>query len=118
MWDDLRATWNHEHGYTNVWRKGQLSGSERIRKTGVGEGALTAAHLNQKPLEFMELQIASTTNPGDVVWEPFGGLGSAAVASVLLNRSVFYSEVNLNYYSIARKRCEDALGSVSLKEVG
>ncbi|MGH3827250.1 MAG: hypothetical protein ACRDQX_08765, partial [Pseudonocardiaceae bacterium] len=38
--------------------------------------ANSSAHLNQKPLEFMERIVRTVTDPGDVVWEPFAALAT------------------------------------------
>ena len=48
--------------------------------------SLSAAHLNQKPLQFMQRILSAATDPGDIVWEPFGGLASASVAAVETGR--------------------------------
>jgi site-specific DNA-methyltransferase (adenine-specific) len=68
----------------------------------------SASHLNQKPLEFMERQVAAVTNPGDVVWEPFGGLASASVAAVELGRRAYVAEIHKTFQDIAIERLEAA----------
>ena len=65
---------------------------------------LSASHLNQKPLDLMERCINATTNPGDIVWEPFGGLCSASVAAVRLGRTAFSAEPNADFYQLAYER--------------
>ena len=52
----------------------------------------------------MERCINATTNPGDVVWEPFGGLCSASVAAVRLGRTAFSAEPNQDFYRLAYER--------------
>lgn len=98
-WDRMRATWNHVHGLTNVWREPPVNGAERIKISGS-----EVAHANQKPLKLMERQIAASTDPGDVVWEPFGGLCSASVAAVRLGRTVYSTEIREDFFDIACKR--------------
>lgn len=75
-WGRMRSKWIHTHGLTNVWQEPPIHGSERVKKCGNGY-----LHANQKPLSLMELQILSCTDPGDTVWEPFGGLCSASLAA-------------------------------------
>lgn len=60
-WDALRYTWRHAHGVTNVWSRRPLHGGERLKGTlrraaprVHNPTAASSAHLNQKPLEFME----------------------------------------------------------------
>lgn len=103
-WQTLRAKWNHENGITNVWSRNPLAGQERIRKDGNGK----AVHLNQKPLDLMERQIRLTTDEGDVVWEPFGGLASASVAAVRLGRKAFVAEQSPSFSDIAMARLSEA----------
>lgn len=69
----------------------------------------SAAHLNQKPLEFMRRQVQAVTRPGDVVWEPFGGLASASVAAVELGRRAYVAELNLTFQDIAAARLDRAV---------
>jgi len=79
-WDALRSKWTHVHGVTNVWREPPVHGKEHPK--GPASLAGKYAHANQKPLALMERQILACTDPGDVVWEPFGGLCSASVAAI------------------------------------
>jgi site-specific DNA-methyltransferase (adenine-specific) len=66
--------------------------------------AASSAHLNQKPLEFMERLIAAVTEPGDVIWEPFGGLCSASLAAVMLGRRAFAAETDPAFAGLAAER--------------
>ena len=103
-WDCLRdcsrARWTHVHGRTNVWRIPPLHGSERVKNPG-GSGYL---HANQKPLELMRCMIEASTLPGDVVWEPFGGLMSAGVAAIQCGRKAYVAEINDEFLQAGRAR--------------
>jgi hypothetical protein len=110
-WDVLRYPWVHEHGLTNVWRRPPLHDGERLKGTlrraaprVYRPTAGSAAHLNQKPLEFMERLVRAVTRPGDVVWEPFGGLASASVAAVSLGRHACVAELDLEFAALADRR--------------
>lgn len=114
-WDALRYRWNHVHGITNVWQRPALHGAERFKGSLErsaprvhNPSVQSASHLNQKPLEFMRRQIEAVTAPGDVVWEPFGGLTSASVAAVELGRRPYAAELNPSFQVIARARLEEA----------
>src|SRR5271156_623938 len=72
-------------------------------------GSLSAAHLNQKPLEFMCRILNAATDHGDVIWEPFGGLASASVAAVRMGRFPCVAEVDHDFAEIAAQRLDDAL---------
>jgi site-specific DNA-methyltransferase (adenine-specific) len=101
-WERLRSKWNHAHGVTNVWREPPVHGAERLRA-----GKAGSLHANQKPLSLMERQILSCTDPGDVVWEPFGGLCSASVAAARTGRRAHAAEVNETFFEVARARLRD-----------
>lgn len=114
-WDALRYRWTHQHGLTNVWSRGPLHDSERLKGTlrrsaprVYKPSRSSAAHLNQKPLEFMERLVAAVTEPGDVVWEPFGGLASGSVAAVALGRRACVAEMDRDFAALAGERLEEA----------
>jgi hypothetical protein len=115
-WDSLRHKWRHAHGLTNVWQLAPLHGVERVKGTMrraaprvYNPGSLSAAHLNQKPLEFMRRILSAVTEPGDAVWEPFGGLASASVAAVQTGRFACVAEVDHDFAEIAAQRLDDAV---------
>lgn len=92
-WAATRSKFRCPHGVTNVWERTPLQGSERITAPN-GK----AVHLNQKPLGLMARIIEAATDPGDVVWEPFGGLFSATAAAMRLSRRAFSCEIDPTYY--------------------
>lgn len=97
-WNALRPRWLHEHGVTNVWHEPPVHNGERVK---IGTAYL---HANQKPLALLSRQIAATTQRGDVVWEPFGGLCSASVAAIRLGRFAHAAEVNDRFHAAAAAR--------------
>jgi len=110
-WAELRYSWNHKHGLTNVWSCPPLNGRERLRGTGKriaprvhNPGKNATAHLNQKPLELMSRLVESVTKEGDVVWEPFGGLCTASIAATSARRRSFAAEIFPHFADIAAER--------------
>ncbi len=99
QWKHMRAKWNHTHGITNVWSEPPIRGDERLK-----DRHAKCLHANQKPLRLFERIITASSDPGDVVWEPFGGLCSAAVAAIRTGRFCYSSEINPDYYPFARAR--------------
>lgn len=100
-WNQMRAKFKCPHGFTNIWDRNSLRGSERIKAPKKGS---KAAHLNQKPLDLMKLIIEASTDEGDVIWEPFGGLFSASLAASMLSRRSFASELDPDYFSLGLNR--------------
>ena len=104
-WSRMRAKFRCPHGVTNVWRRPAVRGRERIKVPGG-----RAAHLNQKPLDLMTLILAASSAPGDVLWEPFGGLFSASLAGVRLGLRAFGAELEPAYFGVGIRRFEAASG--------
>ena len=100
-WQKYRAKFNCPHGYTNVWSRGALNGSERIKAPMLNG---KAAHLNQKPLNLMKLIIEASSDKGDIVWEPFGGLFSASLAATLTGRKAYSCEIDEAYFNLGVER--------------
>jgi len=108
--DDIppSSTFDCPAGVTNVWEHEPLHGDARIDlPSGV-------SHPNQKPLELMERIIKASSSVGDVVWEPFGGLCTAVVASEQLEREPYAAEIEQEYVIAAKKR----LYNISVEEGG
>ena len=78
-----------------------MRGTERLK-----DEQAKILHGNQKPLRLIERIIAASSDPGDVVWEPFGGLCSAAVASLRTGRHCYSAELLPDYYSFAKARIQ------------
>lgn len=98
QWERMRSKFRCEHGVTNVWREPAVRGTERVKN------GMKALHSNQKPLSLVELTLRMTTDPGDTVWEPFGGLCTAAVASHHLGRRCEAAEISEEFYPLAISR--------------
>lgn len=96
-WSAMRSIFHCPMAVTNVWERNPLQGAERLR---VPQISGRAAHLNQKPLDLMRQIIEATSNPGHVVWEPFGGLFSASLAAKQTGRKAFAGELDPTYFQL------------------
>lgn len=97
-WEKMRAKFRCPLGITNVWNLAPLNGSERIK---IG---LKSFHMNQKPLKLIELIIGISSDENDVIWDPFGGLGTSAIAARRLNRRCFLAEIDSKIFQKAVER--------------
>ncbi len=97
-WAKMRAKFTCEFGVTNVWREPPVRGVERLKQK------YRCLHNNQKPLRLTELIVRNSTGVGDVVWEPFGGLCSGAIAAHSLGRACVSAEVIPEYYLASVER--------------
>ncbi|MDA8334420.1 MAG: DNA methyltransferase [Peptococcaceae bacterium] len=97
-WEQMRAKFNCLFGIQNVWNEPPMHGDERI-KNGV-----KSLHANQKPLSLTKIIISASSDIGDVVWEPFGGMCTGALASKILKRRCFSAELIDKFYRLAVQR--------------
>lgn len=63
-----------------------------------------AAHPNQKPEKLLEIIIAVSSDEGDIVLDPFFGIGTTGVVCKLLKRNFIGIEIDPVYFEIAKKR--------------
>lgn len=96
----LFPKFNGVYGITNVWDHPPLHNNERMKQPGSNK----YFHYNQKPLALMSRIIECCSDVNDVVWEPFGGLFTGSMASFLLKRKAYGSEVNSKIFVEAIKR--------------
>ena len=109
QWERQRAKFHCEVGLTNVWKTPHVGGSERVngaRQT--MRWKYKSLHGSQKPLALIDIAIAASTDPGDVVWEPFGGLCPAAICAWRSRRACHSAEIVPEFYRAAVRRLSDA----------
>jgi site-specific DNA-methyltransferase (adenine-specific) len=63
-------------------------------------------HPTEKPIELMKTLIENSSKENEVVFDPFLGVGTTALASKQLNRGYIGVELDENYYKLAKKRVE------------
>ena len=87
---------------TNVWEIPKItSGKNRSSKERVN-------HPAQFPLAILDRIIKSCSNVGDLIFDPFIGSGSIAIAGIVNNRRVVGCELNTDYLDIAINRIKSA----------
>jgi modification methylase len=82
------------------WFMPLCSGPERIRVNG------KKAHATQKPEALLYRILLATSNPGDVVLDPFFGSGTTGAVARRLHRRWIGIEKEERYLAIARERIE------------
>lgn len=93
--------WNDElNGLMSVWR--------------IGHDRDNNDHPCAFPVKLAERPIASSTDVGDVVFEPFLGSGTTGVACVRTGRRFIGIELERKYFDIAVKRIERELAQPRL----
>jgi modification methylase len=85
----------------STWKLPICKGKERIRLNG------ERVHSTQKPLALLYRVLLSSTNPNDVVLDPFFGTGTTGAAAKILHRNWIGIENDPIYIPIAKKRIEE-----------
>ncbi len=105
---DVRYTFNHHamkpfnsgKQMRSDWVLPICTGKERIRVNG------EKAHTTQKPEALLYRVILSSSQPGDVVLDPFFGTGTTGAVAKMLHRQWIGIEREARYVEVARKRIE------------
>ena len=63
-------------------------------------------HPCQFPVELIERLVLALTNPGDLVLDPFMGVGSTAIAALIHGRKALGSEIMPEYVQLTRERID------------
>ena len=74
-------------------------------------------HPTQKPEKLLAKIILASTNPGDLILDPFGGSGTAAVVAKKLGRDFVMIETDEDYCLLAAKRLELAETDKSIQGI-
>ena len=61
-------------------------------------------HDTEKPVELMKTLVENSTQKGDIVLDPFVGVGATALACIESERNYIGIELDKNYYNIANER--------------
>jgi site-specific DNA-methyltransferase (adenine-specific) len=106
------APYTHENGQPKDWERAE-NGNFRITHPSNIWTDLTVPfwsmpentdHPTQKPEKLLAKIILSSSNPGDVVFDPFLGSGTTSVVAKKLGRSFVGIEIDETYCCLAEKR--------------
>ena len=73
-------------------------------------------HPAQKPVSILKKMIEIASNEGDIIFDPFMGVGSMGVAALELNRRFIGVEIDSNYFNAAKNRIEKLLNNVDMNK--
>lgn len=91
---------NDEKQMQNFWQIPLCTGEERLKVNG------KKAHSTQKPEQLLYRVITSSSEPNDIVLDPFMGSGTTAAVAKKLNRHFIGFEKDAGYADLARRRVE------------
>jgi modification methylase len=84
----------------SIWKLPICKGKERVRLNG------ESVHSTQKPLALLYRVILCSTNPGDVILDPFFGTGTTGAAAKILHRNWIGIEQDQRYITAAQERID------------
>lgn len=64
-------------------------------------------HPTEKPIELLEIFIKNSSNPGDLILDPFGGSMSTALAAIKTGRKAISFEIDTKYFEAGKERLEN-----------
>lgn len=104
IWDVLIQDWEAE-----IWNIPNVK-SNHPEKT---------IHPAQFPIELVQRLVLALTKEGDTVLDPFGGVGSSALGSIIFGRKAISVDKELQYTQLALKRLKAyAKGELKVRKMG
>ena len=104
------ASWDGGRKQTTVWDAASPIAGYGGRN---GEEDTATAHPTQKPLSLFTTPILNHTKPGEVVYDPFGGSGTALVAAEKHGRRCLMVELDPAWCDVIRDRYQTLTGKDS-----
>ena len=95
-YDKIAQVYNPQMGLTDVWRVIDFYSEKSF-------------HATQKPLKLIKRLIEASSNPNDLVLDPFGGSGSTMASCLQLNRQFITIEKDEEYFNIMKSRKQEFL---------
>ena len=92
------------------FERGTISNIFRISKSEIG----AEKHKATFPLKLPQTIIKNFSKEGEIIYDPFMGLGTTAIAAITLKRNWIGSEISSNYVDIANKRIAPYLNQTTL----
>ena len=97
----IAQTFNPQMGYTDVWDDIDFREDDRV-------------HPTQKPVRLIERLVKASTNPNDIILDPFIGSGTTAIACIKERRHFIGYELSKEYFDKAIKRIENEQAQLKL----
>ena len=107
-YEALRRPFNYQQGIYEILRQ-QNHHNKNFFSSG------KESHVTVKPLKLMQRLIELTTNENDIVFDPFMGSGTTGIACMNLKRNFIGTELDTEYFEIAKSRVEKAYYSKNVE---
>lgn len=98
------AAWGYFGKQTDTWNESRVCGTFKERE---------GWHGCQMPIGVLNRIIKASSNPGDIVLDPFNGSGTTVVSAALLGRNYVGIDQSAEYVRFANSRLEHALTTLA-----
>ncbi len=107
MWNKGH-TWNFgkQNEMHNFFESPICMGRERVK---------TPKHPTQKPVKLLKHLINIATNEGDLILDPFMGVGSTGIAAIEMNRKFLGIEIEKDYFKAAQRRFDETQPNLPIR---
>jgi len=105
--------WQHEPCWYAVRSRGHWTGDRKqttLWNIPSGNQDATTAHSTQKPVECMRRPMLNNSNPGQAVYDPFLGSGTALIAAETSGRVCLAMELDPHYVDVVIRRWQQFTG--------
>ncbi len=132
-WTRDRMQQLHDSGMLEYSKTGLLKGVRQYLDDSPGEkiqdiwddirpvgqtGEVDLGYPTQKPIALLERIINASSNPGDVVLDPFCGCGTAVHAAQKLDRKWIGIDITHLAIGLIRRRMQDAFPGIDIRVIG
>ena len=90
---------------SNVWHYPGASGFSRSRQTDIDD------HPTVKPVQLVSDAIRDASMPGDLILDPFGGVGTTLLAAERVGRRAAVIEIEPGFVDVTLRRFEEQSGT-------
>jgi len=104
--------WNKGHTW-NFGRQNQMHNFFEAPICMSPERLKEPKHPTQKPVRLLKHLVGIASNPGDLVLDPFMGVGSTGVAAIESGRRFVGMELDPSYFDAARRRLDSAAAAAA-----
>lgn len=94
-------------GVPKTWNSKHVNEMHNFIEAPICMGKERKRHKTQKPLKVCIPYIEISSNPGDLVLDPFMGSGTTAIACLMTNRNYIGFEINDAYIKIIEERIKE-----------
>lgn len=102
-----RVPWLGPKNQSTVW---QAASPKMVMASGKGAGDEKVDHPTQKPVALFTRPIENHLQPGEALYDPFAGSGTALIAAEMTGRRAYLMELDPRCCDLIRRRHEEFAG--------